>query len=80
MEIALNAPRMRFDDPVALQEHFHAEGWTDGMPIVPPTADAVAACLEWALLPPDHLVGVLEELPEPGRRNIFVRIWRRLFG
>jgi hypothetical protein len=31
-------------------------------------------------LPPDHLVGVLEELPEPGRRNLLVRIWRRLFG
>jgi hypothetical protein len=28
------------------------------LPIVPPTADAVAACLEWAMLPPDHLVGV----------------------
>jgi hypothetical protein len=31
-------------------------------------------------LPPDHLVAVLESLPEPGRRNVFVRIWRRLFG
>jgi hypothetical protein len=30
-------------------------------------------------LPPDHLTAVLEELPEPGRRNLFVRLWRRLF-
>lgn len=50
--------RMRFDDPMALQEHFHASGWTDGLPVVPPTPEAVAACLEWAALPPDHLIGV----------------------
>jgi len=42
----------------AVQEMFHSHGWTDGLPIVPPTADTVAACLEWAMLPPDHLVGI----------------------
>lgn len=31
-------------------------------------------------LPPDHLTEVLDKLPEPGRRNLFVRLWRRLFG
>ena len=31
-------------------------------------------------LPPDHLEAVLQELPEPGRRNLIVRLWRRLFG
>lgn len=31
-------------------------------------------------LPPDHLEAVLTDLPEPGRRNLFVRLWRRLFG
>jgi hypothetical protein len=31
-------------------------------------------------LPPDHLAQVLAELPKPGNRNIFVRLWRRLFG
>lgn len=31
-------------------------------------------------LPPDHLEAVLAELPEPGKRNIWVRLWRRLFG
>lgn len=54
----LSSERVRFDDPVALQEHFHAHGWTDGLPIVPPTPAAVRACLEWAGLPPDHLLGV----------------------
>ncbi len=55
---ARSAPTIAFDDPAALQEHFHSRGWTDGLPIVPPTPDAVAACLEWALLPADHLIGV----------------------
>ena len=45
-------------DASAVQEHFHSNGWTDGLPIVPPTADAVAACLEWAGTPPDLLLGV----------------------
>jgi hypothetical protein len=31
-------------------------------------------------LPPDHLLAVLVDLPEPGDRAIFVQLWRRLFG
>jgi hypothetical protein len=31
-------------------------------------------------LPPDHLIAVLQTLPEPGDRSIFVQLWRRLFG
>ena len=54
----LSSATLSFDDPFAVQEHFHASGWTDGLPIVPPTADAVRACLDWALLSPDHLIGV----------------------
>jgi len=42
----------------AVQELYHAQGWTDGLPIVPPTAESVAACLEWAMLPPDQLIGI----------------------
>lgn len=45
-------------DITAVQELFHGKGWTDGLPIVPPTADAVAACLEAAMTPPEQLVGV----------------------
>lgn len=54
----LTARRLDFDDPQAVQEYFHSRGWTDGLPVVPPTPDAVRACLEWALLTPDHLIGV----------------------
>jgi hypothetical protein len=46
------------DDIMALQEIFHSRGWSDGMPVLPPTAEAVQACLDWALTPPDQLIGV----------------------
>jgi len=42
----------------AVQELFHANGWTDGLPIVPPTPEAVQACLEWVMMPPDQLLGI----------------------
>jgi hypothetical protein len=45
-------------DVWAAQEMYHANGWTDGLPIVPPTEEAVAACLEWAMTPPDQLLGI----------------------
>lgn len=46
------------DDVVAAQEFFHSRGWTDGLPVVPPTPDAVQACLDWVGMPPDHLIGI----------------------
>ena len=45
-------------DLFAAQELYHANGWTDGLPIVPPTPDSVQACLDWAMVPPGHLLGV----------------------
>jgi hypothetical protein len=45
-------------DISAVQELYHSNGWTDGLPIVPPTREAVEACLEWAMTPPETLVGV----------------------
>ena len=46
------------DDFSGVQEFYHSHGWTDGLPIVPPTPEAVAACLEWSGLPPEQLIGV----------------------
>ena len=46
------------DDVFAAQEFFHSKGWTDGLPVVPPTAEAVTACLDWAGMTPEQLVGV----------------------
>ncbi len=45
-------------DVWAVQELYHANGWTDGLPIVPPTRDAVAACLEWTMAEPGQLIGI----------------------
>ena len=46
------------EDFSAAQELFHANGWTDGLPVVPPTAKAVEACLEWAGMSADQLIGI----------------------
>jgi hypothetical protein len=38
----LTSRRIELPEGPALQEHFHSRGWTDGLPIVPPTAEKVA--------------------------------------
>ena len=45
-------------DLMAAQEYFHSRKMTDGLPVVPPTEDAVQAALDWALLTPDQVIGV----------------------
>jgi hypothetical protein len=39
-----------------VQAHFEAQGWTDGLPIVPPTAEAVEAMLAGTSRAPEDLV------------------------
>jgi hypothetical protein len=39
---------------------FYQRGWTDGMPIIPPTEEAVKEMLTGTDLPPDHLLGKLQ--------------------
>ena len=55
---ALHSKRYALDDVMAAQEFFHSRGWSDGLPVVPPTPQAVEACLEWVLMPPDQLIGI----------------------
>ncbi len=38
---------------------YYENGWSDGLPIVPPTREKVEAFLEFASLPPDHVFGKL---------------------
>ncbi len=54
----LSSKRYEVDDLQSAQEFYHSRKWTDGLPVMPPTPDAVEACLEWAMLPADHLVGI----------------------
>ena len=54
----LTSERFKVDDMMAAQEFYHSRNWSDGLPIVPPTAEAVQQCLDWAMLPAEHLVGI----------------------
>jgi hypothetical protein len=56
--VNLSARRYTAGDFNEVQEWFHAHHWSDGLPVVPPTAALVEACLAWALLAPDHLIGI----------------------
>ncbi len=54
----ITSRHIELEDNFAVQEHFHSCGWTDGLPIVPPTPEAVDALLEWAGMPAEQLIGV----------------------
>jgi len=45
------------DDPEAIFERFASEGWTDGLPIVPPTEDRVAQMLTFSEVDPCSSLG-----------------------
>ena len=49
----------RADDIVALQEHFFAQGWTDGLPVVPPIPERVAEFLAHCEMQPDDLICII---------------------
>jgi hypothetical protein len=57
-QMTLTSKAYEVEDFAAVQDLYHSRGWTDGLPVVPPTESAVTACLEWALMPPDQLVGI----------------------
>ncbi len=56
--MTLTSKRYAVDDMQAAQEFFHSRRWTDGLPVVPPTPDAVQACLDWTAMSADQLVGI----------------------
>jgi hypothetical protein len=56
MPAALSSPRHRVADLTEAIELCYAKGWTDGLPVVPPTPDRVEAMLAAARLRPDHEV------------------------
>ena len=59
---------IEWDDPIEGMEQMYRMGWTDGLPVVPPTADRVAEFIEHGGRPASEIVG---ELPER-RREISV--------
>jgi hypothetical protein len=60
----LRSPHYDVADAFEANELFQRNGWTDGLPIVPPTDTGVRRCLEVGRLSPDAVVGV-----EPVRRR-----------
>ena len=59
----MTQPRLTSDsidvaDAFEAIEAYFERGWSDGLPVVPPTADAVSATLEAAALAPDEILGV----------------------
>ncbi len=48
------------DDPEALFEYALAQGWSDGLPLIPPTPERVARMLETTRRPPDEVVAHLD--------------------
>jgi hypothetical protein len=53
----LLAARVAYDDPLELVEDYHRRGWTDGLPVIPPTPEAVERFLDAAGLAPDEVLG-----------------------
>ena len=51
-----------------VNQFFYRRGMADGMPIIPPTEEAVAEMLTGTDLPPDHLVGTLP--PRGGKATV----------
>ena len=52
-----------------IQRIFLDSGWTDGLPIVPPTEESVAEFLKFTDLSPDHSLGTIP----PAQREVTVR-------
>lgn len=54
---------LRYDlnDGWEVNEFYHARGWTDGLPIIPPTEDYIQAMIEAAALDPGHEIAFIKE-------------------
>jgi hypothetical protein len=55
-------------DAAEINRFFYRRGWSDGLPLIPPTEAALAEMLQGTDLPPDHVVGKLE--PRFGKASI----------
>lgn len=58
LQVLLRSTTYDLADDDAVQQHFRQRGWTDGLPVVAPTPARVAAMLDHAGFPPEHVIGV----------------------
>lgn len=62
-------PRILFKGTLEeVQKYFYRRGWTDGLPVIPPTDEAIAEMLNGTDLPPDQVIGRLE--PRLGKATV----------
>ena len=59
MPVTLTSKRYQVQDAADAIEFCFQQGWTDGLPVVPPTADRVSAMLEAARLEPQQQVAFI---------------------
>ncbi len=59
MDTALTSRRIELDDPAEAMEFFYQQGWTDGLPVVPPTPKRVEEFLEYAGNLPGDILGMI---------------------
>lgn len=60
---------LRLPDTIeAVNEHFHAQGLTDGLPVIPPTPEAVRLMLSYTDLDPHDVVAIVP--PQKGQATV----------
>src|SRR2546426_11483857 len=59
MPVTLTSKRYQVQDAADAIEFCFQQGWTDGLPVVPPTPDRVSAMLEAARLEPSQQVAFI---------------------
>ena len=59
---ALAERRQIPDDFAGANRYLDAQGWTDGLPVIPPTEPLVAEMLRHGKRPPDEVLGRMEPL------------------
>jgi hypothetical protein len=57
----LQSIRYDFNNDAEAIEFYYARGWTDGLPIIPPTKDGIQTMLEAVAFDPDHEITCIEE-------------------
>jgi len=65
MSQSLRSKRYDLTDAFAVNEFYHAKGWTDGLPVVPPTEERVSECLDAAGLAPGDIIGIEQVRQRP---------------
>src|ERR1700682_4019060 len=55
----LTSRHIELDDPAEAMEFYYRQGWTDGLPVVPPTPARVREFLEFSGNFPGDILGVI---------------------